>query len=156
MAIMPYTTQQWTRFLECIDRTDLLAAEWVADPVRRSANVDTLYQLIADVAPSRTTAEWLQILDARDIPCGRANTLNDVFDEPHLKAAALFQDYTHPSEGDLHGVRSAFRVTGLECKLDRPAPRVGADSESVLEQAGYDQEAIKALIAQSIVRGSGG
>ena len=39
VAIMPYTTQQWTRFMECVGRADLLAADWVKDPVQRSANV---------------------------------------------------------------------------------------------------------------------
>ena len=47
MAIMPYTTQQWMRFLECIGRSDLMSQDWVSDPVKRSANIDRLYQIIA-------------------------------------------------------------------------------------------------------------
>src|SRR5215510_1900091 len=39
VAIMPYTTLQWTRFFECIGRADLLALDWIKDPVQRSANV---------------------------------------------------------------------------------------------------------------------
>ena len=152
MAIMPYTTQQWTRFLECIGKRNLLAADWVADPVKRSQNVDALYQLISDAAPSRTNAEWLRVLNELSIPCGPVNALNDLFTEPHLQAASLFQEYAHPREGALAGVRSSLRVDGLERKPDLPAPRVGEDSESVLEEAGYDPEAIHALVGQNIVR----
>jgi crotonobetainyl-CoA:carnitine CoA-transferase CaiB-like acyl-CoA transferase len=155
MAIMPYTTQQWTRFLECIGKTDLLAADWVADPVKRSQNVDALYQLIADAAPSHTTAEWLRLLNERDIPCGRVNGLNDLFEDPHLKVVGSFQDYVHPNEGALKGVRSSFRVSGAEHNPDRPTPRIGQDSESLLEEAGYEYEAIQALITRDVVRAAG-
>ena len=152
IAIMPYTTQQWTRFMECVGRTDLLAADWVKDPVKRSANVDALYSVIADAAPQRTTAEWLALLGERDIPCGPVNTLDALFEEPHLKEAGLFEEIAHPSEGALKGVRSPFRVSGLPRKPDRPAPKVGEGSESILLEAGFGPETIRDLIARNIVR----
>src|SRR6266550_4621180 len=137
IAIMPYTTLQWTRFLECIGRADLLALDWVKDPVRRSANVDALYQLIADAAPAKTTEEWLALMKEREIPCGRANSLDDLFDEPHLKAVGLFEKVTHPSEGAMHTVRSPFRVSGAAKRPDRPAPRLGDSSKAILLEAGF-------------------
>jgi crotonobetainyl-CoA:carnitine CoA-transferase CaiB-like acyl-CoA transferase len=155
IAIMPYTTQQWTRFLECVGRSDLLAADWVKDPVKRSANVDALYQIIADSAPAHTTAQWLTLLNERDIPCGKVNALDDLFGEPHLAAASLFEEIAHPSEGALTSVRSPFRVTGLDRKPDRPAPRVGEQTPAILKEAGYDEAEAKALIARKIVRAAG-
>jgi len=152
IAIMPYTTQQWTRFLECVGKADLLAADWVKDPVKRSANVEALYQIIADAAPARSTAEWLALLDERDIPCGPVNALDDLFGEPHLSAAGLFEEVTHPSEGRLRTVRSPFRVTGSERKPDRPAPRVGEGSQSILLEAGFGEEEVRELIARKILR----
>src|SRR5438270_12616040 len=82
MAIMPYTTQQWTRFLECVGRQDMLKEEWVRDPVKRSANVDRLYQIIADAAPSRSNGEWLAVLKDADIPCGPVNAFEDLLSHP--------------------------------------------------------------------------
>jgi len=152
IAIMPYTTQQWTRFLECVGKADLLAADWVKDPVKRSANVEALYQIIADAAPARSTAEWLALLDERDIPCGPVNALDDLFGEPHLSAAGLFEEVIHPSEGRLRTVRSPFRVTGSERKPDRPAPRVGEGSQSILLEAGFGEEEVRELIARKILR----
>jgi crotonobetainyl-CoA:carnitine CoA-transferase CaiB-like acyl-CoA transferase len=153
IAIMPYTTQQWTRFMECVGRSDLLGADWVTDPVKRSAHVETLYQVIADAAPARTTAEWLALLDEKDIPCGPVSALGALFDEPHLKQTALFEEAEHPSEGKLRRVRSPFRVVGLPRKLDRPAPKLGEGGESVLLEAGFGSETIQDLIARNIVAG---
>ncbi len=155
IAIMPYTTQQWTRFLECVGRANMLNEDWVKDPVQRSANVDTLYSVIAEAAPERTTAEWLTLLDQADIPSGPVNGLDDLFEEPHLKAVGLFRPVAHPSEGDLVSARSPFRVSGVTLRPDRPAPLVGGDSESVLREAGFSVGEIKELIVLRIVRMAG-
>jgi crotonobetainyl-CoA:carnitine CoA-transferase CaiB-like acyl-CoA transferase len=151
IAIMPYTTQQWTRFLECIGRAELLSADWVTDPVKRSANVDRLYQLIADAAPSRTNAEWLALLSDADIPSGPVNALNDLFSEPHLAGVGLFEETMHPSEGRLTSIRSPFRVGGAAPKPDRPTPRIGEGAESVLREAGFDEITVKKLVAEKII-----
>jgi crotonobetainyl-CoA:carnitine CoA-transferase CaiB-like acyl-CoA transferase len=152
IAIMPYTSQQWTRFLECVGRSELLAEEWVKDPVQRSANVDTLYQIIIDATPARTSAEWLRLMKERDIPCGPVNTLEDLFAEPHLAAVGLFEDIAHPTEGALTQVRSPFHVAGAPHRADRPAPTLGGESESILAEAGFSPREIGNLLARGIVR----
>jgi crotonobetainyl-CoA:carnitine CoA-transferase CaiB-like acyl-CoA transferase len=154
VAIMPYTTQQWTRFMECVGKADLLAEDWVKDPVKRSANVDALYQVIADATPQRTTAEWLTLMNERDIPCGPVNNFDDLFDEDHLSAVGLFGSVDHPSEGALKAVRSPFRVSGLERKEDRPVPRVGEDSESILQGFGFSGAEIEGLFVRGVVGGN--
>ena len=153
IAIMPYTTLQWTHFIECIGRAELLEEDWVKDPGARSANVDRLYQLIADAAPDKTTGEWLALMKERDIPAGRVNGLEDLFSEPHLLAAGLFEEFHHPSEGALMRVRSPFRVGGLEKRPDRPAPNIGASSEAILGEAGYSIGEVRKLKAKKVVRG---
>jgi crotonobetainyl-CoA:carnitine CoA-transferase CaiB-like acyl-CoA transferase len=151
IAIMPYTTQQWTRFIECIGRSDLLEQDWVKDPVKRSANVEALYQLIADAASSKTTAEWLALLQELDIPSGRVNALEDLFSEEHLKAVGLFEEFNHPSEGALMRTRSSFRVTGLDKKPDRHAPTLSGSAEAILGEAGYSAGEVRKLRAKKIV-----
>lgn len=152
VAIMPYTSLQWTRFLECVGRGDLLAEAWVKDPVQRSANVDALYQIIIDAAPGKTTAEWLVLMKERDIPCGPVNTIEDLFAEPHLSAVGLFEQVTHPSEGALTQTRSPFRVAGGEPEPDGLAPTLGSGSEAILAEAGFSPSEIADLIARRIVR----
>lgn len=152
VAIMPYTTLQWTRFLECVGRDDLLAQDWIKDPVQRSANVNMLYGVIADAAPEKTTDEWLALMEERDIPCGRVNRLEDLFDEPHLAAVRLFQHTIHHSEGEMRTVRSPFAVSGVARHPDRPAPPLGESGGAILEEAGFSRREIEALFDQGIVR----
>ncbi len=149
MAIMPYTTQQWTRFLEAVGRADLLTEEWVKDPVQRSANVDRLYQIIADAAPSKTNSEWMGVLKAADIPCGPVNTFENLLSDDQLTAVNLFRPIEHPSEGPITSVRSPFRVTGGIGQPDRPAPRVGEGGRDILRAAGFRDEEIEKLISNN-------
>jgi len=152
VAIMPYTTLQWTRFLECIGRDDLLTQDWIKDPVQRSANVNALYGLIADAALAKTTAEWLALMDERDIPCGRVNHIDELFAEPHLAAVGLFEDTTHPSEGAMRTIRSPFKVSGVARHPDRPAPPLSDSAQAILEEAGFSPSEREGLFARGVVR----
>lgn len=147
MAIMPYTTQQWMRFLECIGRSDLMSQDWVSDPVRRSANVDRLYQIIADSAPLRTNAEWAIVLKNADIPCGPVNCFEDLLAHPQLESVKMLQPVEHPSEGPLTSVRSPLKVKDFAQIPDRPAPGVGDGGISALREAGFTPAEIEKLIA---------
>jgi len=151
VAIMPYTTQQWTRFLECVGRAELLKEAWVQDPVKRSANVDALYQIIADAAPARSTADWLALLRQADIPCGPVNGFEALFLEPHLAAVGLFQQIDHPTEGKLTAVRSSLRAPAAQPEPDRPAPRIGEDSRGVLAELGYSPAEIEKLLMRRVI-----
>jgi len=152
VAIMPYTTLQWSRFLQCIGRADLLELDWVKDPVKRSANVDSLYQIIADAAPLKTTADWLALLKDQEVPCGPVNTLEDLLNEPHLSAVGLLENVEHPSEGPMHAVRSPFRVQGAPRRLDRPAPTLGDSSAAILQEAGFSDSEAEKLLAEGVVQ----
>jgi crotonobetainyl-CoA:carnitine CoA-transferase CaiB-like acyl-CoA transferase len=121
--------------------------------VQRSANVNALYSIIADAAPSKTTADWLELMGQRDIPCGRVNQLADLFAEPHLAAVELFQRYTHPSEGEMTAVRSPFTIAGAERKPDRPAPRLGDDTRLILQEAGFSVDEIQQFLVDRIIGG---
>ncbi len=151
MAIMPYTTRQWTRFLECIGRADLMKEDWVNDPVQRSANVDRLYQLIADAAPTRSNAEWEVVLKEADIPSGPVNSFADLLHHPQLTAAGMFEAVEHPTEGALTALRSPFKVHGTPRTPDRPAPRVNGGAKDLLAEAGLGQNEIEKLIADKVI-----
>jgi crotonobetainyl-CoA:carnitine CoA-transferase CaiB-like acyl-CoA transferase len=151
LAILPYTTTHWAAFFELIGQPELAHSPRLQDPVLRSQSADSLYGLIAGVAPSRTTGEWLEALQARDIPCARVNSVGDLLGDPQLAATGFFREYQHPTEGALRDARSPFRLHGAEAREDRPAPRVGAQSREVLSECGYDDAAIDRLVAAGVV-----
>ncbi len=136
LGVLPYSGAHWSRFLKFIGRDDLAAADWVQDPVRRSEYVGKLYEVVAEVMETKTTAQWLADLKELDIPCAPVNQLGDLIEEGHAKDVGLFVEFDHPSEGRLRGVRTPFTVTGVEQGPDQPAPELGEHNEALIGEIG--------------------
>lgn len=145
VSILPYTTAQWQRFLRLIGHDDLVDDGRITDATHRSRNIEWLYQLIAEVAPTRTTAEWSNELRRNDIPCAEVNRAEDVLTNAHLADVDLFRSTDHPSEGDLRSIRSPFTIAPGGVGEDRPAPALGSDGADILREAGFSEEEIERL-----------
>ena len=146
IVLLPYTTRQWRSFFTTAGRTDMLDDPRVNDPAWRSRHVATLYAMISEIMPARTTSEWLSLLREADIPVAPVNSLEDLLHEPHLVATGFFETYDHPSEGRLRttAVPARFSCTPGQA-LRRPPPRLGAHTREILVEAGLDANAIARL-----------
>lgn len=78
----------------------------------RAAMIDTPYQRLADCLAERRTTEWLALLAQADMPCSTVNSIEDLFDDPRLRAAGFFETVVHPSEGPLIAIKPAVRFSG--------------------------------------------
>lgn len=148
IAVLPYATRHWVRFADVIGRPDLSDDPRVTDPATRSRHIEELYRIVADVMPARTTDDWLARISEADVPCVRVNTLEEVASDPHLAAIDFFEPLNHPSEGAIRttAVPVVFSRTPGSA-TQRPAPRLGADTRDVLEEAGMSPAAVDDLIA---------
>ena len=147
IAMLPYTTSQWQRFLQLIGENELAQSDWVLDPAKRSARIEELYGLIAEVTPTRTTAEWVSELRGIDVPVTAVNTLNDLFTDPQLQASGLFEEYEHPTEGRLRGASTPVQSGHADPETAPIAPHLGEHTRAILAELDYDETEIDALIA---------
>jgi len=151
IGVLPYAEKHWIRFVEVVGRPDVAAEPWFLDPVARSEKIHDLCKVIDEAMPARTTAEWLELLRAADIPCGPISRLEDLFDEPHLKSAGFFRTEEHPTEGRLKMTRHPLDFEGVAEKAGHPAPRLGEHSRAILAEAGMSEAEIDALAAAGAV-----
>jgi crotonobetainyl-CoA:carnitine CoA-transferase CaiB-like acyl-CoA transferase len=135
IAALPYTEQQWRRLLDFTGRQDVIAAPWFTDPGERSARIAELYTILAEEMTRRSTAEWLEALQALDIPHARVNRLEDLLTDPHLQDVDFFAPN---GSGLARSARQPVRYPGVPSEPDRPAPMLGADTDAVLAMLGYD------------------
>jgi crotonobetainyl-CoA:carnitine CoA-transferase CaiB-like acyl-CoA transferase len=135
IAILPYTTEHWIRFFRHVGREDLARDPMVLDTQKRSQSIAKLYAVVAEIAPSKSRAEWFGELKALEIPCMPVNRLEELFENEHLKAVGVFKRVEHPSEGPLVAVDSPVRFSAAPARPDRPAPPLGQDTQAVLGAA---------------------
>ncbi len=112
---------------------------WSADPrfATNAARVEhrkTLVPLLRQATVRKTTAEWIDVLEAANVPCGPINTLEQVFADPHVVARGLRVDVPHPVTGTAPAVASPLRLSRTPVRYRHAAPALGADTEQVLRQ----------------------
>lgn len=125
IAAMPYTATHWRALFQAAGREDWAMEAALEDGAARAAMIDTLYERLAECLTHRSSAEWLAILDRIDVPCSAINTLDDLLDDPHLKATGFFETVEHPEEGRLITTKPPIRFSATPCAITKPAPRRG-------------------------------
>ena len=152
-CILPYTDRQWSGFFDLAGRPELAQDPRFADYQTRNEHVDTLYGLIAEVAPDRSTAEWLALCADAGIPAAAANEIGDLFDNEHLQAVGLFQRHDHPSEGATLLAGPPVTMSKSPPSIRRPAPRLGQHGGEILGDLGYTDDQIAAMRTTGAVIG---
>src|SRR5215471_6092244 len=105
----------------------------------RSLHINDMYAMVEALAPTKTTTEWVALLDQAQIPNAPVSRPADLFEDPHLVWRQLFKKYPHPTEGEVMMVEPPVRMSRTPPTIHRPAPLQGADSRSVLAEAGLTE-----------------
>ena len=152
VAVLPYNDKQWEAMLPLIGREDILKEDWFQSVTSRSKRIEDMYRMVDEAMPTKTTDEWLALFREADIPCGAVNTLDTLFDDPHLVETGFFETHEHPTEGSLRITRHPLNFGGDDCQPERPAPAIGEHSVEILTEIGCDQSAIEELISVGAVK----
>jgi len=149
ICVLVYTDKQWQTFFRLIGRPQELEGNpHLATYAARARNYQETYGRLAEIFATRTTGEWLTLLERNDIPCVRPNELDDLIDDPHLAAVEFVREVDHPSEGKLRLAGIPSRWNGVSLPISRPPPRLGEHSVEVLREAGLDPAEIERLLAE--------
>ncbi len=145
-CILPYSDRNWHDFFGFIGREELRDEPDFGDMALRAGRIGELYELLEAEAALRTTAEWVAFCDGVGIPCMPLLGMEDLRDDPHLRAVELLSTQQHPSEGAYQGVRSPLRFSGTPYQLRRHAPRHGEHTAEVLRELGLSEEEVQRLV----------
>jgi crotonobetainyl-CoA:carnitine CoA-transferase CaiB-like acyl-CoA transferase len=149
IALLPYTQTQWSRVLNALGREDLVAQPWFSNNAERSKRSNELYAIIAASLGDKTSAEWLEIFEGADVPCGVVHTPDSLLEDPHLKAVGFYEPNFSTDAPVLRTLRQPVIFRGLDVEPDRMIPTLGSDTRALLNELGYsDAEAEKLIDAR--------
>ena len=118
---------------------------------KRSANRVELNALIAERLATATTAEWVDRLDAADVPCGPVYTMDEVFADPQVQHLGMVRDVEHPALGTLSIVRSPVGMGDDHETVRTAAPEPGEHTDEVLHELGLGHDEIADLRELGVV-----
>ena len=100
----------------------------------------------------RTTAEWLERLDAADVPCSPILRRGEIINNDQVVARGLIEEFEQPTVGRVRQPKPAAIFEVNKAAIGGPAPRVGEHSRAVLRELGYADTAIDKMVADKAIR----
>ncbi|SOB76295.1 Crotonobetainyl-CoA:carnitine CoA-transferase CaiB [Marinobacter sp. LV10R510-11A] len=151
MIVAVGNDQQFKRFCTVLSLPALADDPLFATNGARVNHRELLVPQLEAALARRSTDEWLAAFEAVGVPCGPINTLDRVFDDPHVKARKLKQTLPHPQAGQVNLVANPIRINGAQMSATTAPPHLGQHTESVLEELGITPEQRTALSKAGIV-----
>ena len=145
ISVAVQTDKQWRGLTEAIERPELLDDPRFKTQELRQENIDDRLGLTQEALKTNGSAYWLARLEAVDIPCVPVLTRNQMISNEQIAANEVVMETEHPDAGKLRQARPAAVFSETPTGAPRPAPRLGADTEAVLGEAGFDLAEIAAL-----------
>jgi crotonobetainyl-CoA:carnitine CoA-transferase CaiB-like acyl-CoA transferase len=113
------------------------------------ANRAVLSDLLDGIFSTQPTAHWQALLEGF-VPIAPVNQLDQALDNPWLDTIGMTDIVQHPDRDEFKVLASPIRIDGKRLP-NRAGPLLGADSDSILGDLGYDADAIAGLRAGGIV-----
>ena len=132
LAVAVGSERQWVRLCGVLDRPDLPAEERYATNGGRVDHRGELRPILAAAFAARTTAAWLERLEAAEIPCGAIAEVDAAFDSPEAAALGMRVEIEHPAFGLLRQVGIPLRFERTPGAIRSAPPLLGADTDQVL------------------------
>ncbi len=142
------TDAQVRAYLKLTDKHELLDDARFSSVANRAKYVSEWFEVRGAPLETKTSAEWLALFRAADLPAMPCHSLQTLTEDPHLKAVGLVDFEDHPTEGRTAVIRSTIRVDGAYPSPRAAAVPCGWDTDDLLVELGYSSVEIAALLNQ--------
>jgi crotonobetainyl-CoA:carnitine CoA-transferase CaiB-like acyl-CoA transferase len=143
---------EWQGFCTASGDPELAKDARFSTPGARTANATARINKMAEYIARRTTAEWLERLDAADVPCAPILRRGEIIGNEQVVARGLIAEFDQPSVGRVRQPKPAARFAVNEAVIGGPAPSVGQHTREVLLELGYSDTEIDRMVGDRAVR----
>lgn len=145
-------TRQWENVCEVIGQPELKNDPRFVTNQERVANRAALSKVLNAAFAKRDAQEWLEKLQAAEVPSGPINTIQEVFSHPQASEREFKVKIEHPTAGMIDLPGFPYKMSATPANLRRPPPLLGEHTEEVLKELlGFSSEKVALLKEQKVI-----
>lgn len=143
---------QYAAFCDVIGRPDLAVDPRFISSAQRSRNRSALIPEIATAMLARPMSEWVERMEAANVPCGPIYNMQQVFEDAQVNHREMRLSLPHSAGVQAPGVANPIRFSDTCITYSHAAPALGEHTDLVLaEKLGLSAARIAELRRQGVV-----
>ena len=151
IIIAAFNQRMWKGFCEGLDKMEWFADPRFRDATARAAHRDLLLDLIRKVIATRPAANWLERLAALGVPSSPVNRIDQMVREEQVKAREMIAEIDVPKVGLIRMAGLPIKMSETSGRIEKPPPRLGEHTVSVLRALGYAEADIDRLARTGVI-----
>lgn len=152
LALAVGSDSQYRRLCEAALRPDLWEDERFQTNAGRVKARQVLIPLLQDLFRQRSTAEWIDLLEAYKIPAGPINDIPTLLADPQVKARQMVQEIQHPTLGPVKQLGPVAKLARTPASIRKAPPSLGEHTSEILEnELGYTPTDLARLRADGAI-----
>ena len=139
--------EQFEALCRLLGRADLVTDPRFIDREDRKKRRLELKAEIESALAARSAQEWAALLNEHGVPAGEVLSIPEVLAMPQIAASGLVKHFFNSPgvDREIAVVRSGFRLQSGDPQPNTPPPALGADTDKILEELGYDRDKVTDL-----------
>lgn len=141
----------WSRLCDLLEADELRNNPDYADDGLRSQNREALNAELQEYFSTRSSAEWIEVLNDAGVPCGPIYKMDEMWSDPHVEHLEMSRPVDHPTLGRMDVLRHATNMSGTPKMPYRAAPEIGEHTDEVLGEFGFSDDEIETMRKEHVV-----
>ncbi len=142
---------RWERLARALGREDLIAKPEYRTGPDRSRNRETLKAELSAAFAGNTMAHWVEMLNAKGVPCGPIYDVKQVFADPQVKHQGMAAKVKHPKLGEIELVGQPITMSRTPWQMRNAAPGPGEETDAILAEIGFSHAEIAGFRKAKVV-----
>ena len=143
---------QYAALCEVIGLPELATDPRFTSAGQRNRNREALIPQIAEAMLTRTMTEWVDRMEAANVPCGPIYNMQQVFEDEQVRHRGMQLSLPHGAGVQAPGLANPIRLSATPIEYERAAPTLGEHTEAVLrDKLGLDEARLDTLRAKGVI-----
>ncbi|WP_134661550.1 MULTISPECIES: formyl-CoA transferase [unclassified Amycolatopsis] len=140
----------WAPLTELIGRPELTEDPDWATPEARLSKLDKVFAMVEEWTEQRTKWEVMELLNARNIPCGPILSTKELIEDETLAELGSVVEVPHPERGAFKTVGCPLKLSDSPVEVER-SPLLGEHNDEVLSELGYSAADVEQLRTAGVI-----